>query len=244
MGRVGISTGASALCIGASQHKGVVDGIDEKSFEDFDEFRARLPGKPLQDIAIDVKVFGDAMHESGCSSVKKYVGTDASGYMTCHRFLALFEHMLTRNDSAIYVLYYAGHGSGSRRGALCMEDGYVSFEDILSTWDSAILERGKRGRKLIIVADSCHSGFLIDELKSIPKRDRDHLNVGIQTACTSEELSNGGVFTGKFAQKQTGTANFKHAADGQHPQCYTTWGDKSGSVVTAGSFHFKFYQRQ
>lgn len=44
-------------------------------------------------------------------------------------------------------------------------------------------------QRLVIVADSCHSGMLIDELRALPKSARDGLNVGIQTACLSHEVS-------------------------------------------------------
>ena len=40
-------------------------------------------------------------------------------------------HLLER-DGDVFLLFYAGHGTSS--GALCMQDGYITFEDLVNAW--------------------------------------------------------------------------------------------------------------
>eukprot|EP00854_Cymbomonas_tetramitiformis_P004742 gene4742-5799_t len=86
------------------------------------------------------------------------------------------------------------------------------------------------------------------ELKNVPKRERDVLNVGIQAACLANEFSEGGIFTEVFAQKQLKRKNFmwqklKAAHKGQevqYPTFYCTWG---GTSASSGDFEFHFFKR-
>ncbi|KAK3252538.1 hypothetical protein CYMTET_38171 [Cymbomonas tetramitiformis] len=250
--------GAVALCIGSSQHpykrEGVsTSGVDLRSKR---RYRAALRGdEGLTDILKDVQTFKKVLeHLPDVEVLRPFVGKAGSGALTRGLFLNKMLNLVSHSDKEIFLLYYAGHGlrgsslrSPEEVGAFYMEDtAPVTFADMMKIWEAR--PGRKRRQRLIIVADSCHSGGLVEQLKNVPKRERDVLNVGIQAACLANEFSEGGIFTEVFAQKQLKRKNFmwqklKAAHKGQevqYPTFYCTWG---GTSASSGDFEFHFFKR-
>jgi hypothetical protein len=245
----GQASNVVAICIGASQDPKRIDGFSSSQQSKVSQLmRRRRAGNPLPDILKDVRSFHKMLEEMEDVEVQNPVIGEDGGKLTRRAFLSLFEDLVTVEGKTIYVLYYAGHGS-ERGGAMVMEDGVVPLADIISVWEGR--PGRKRGQKLILIADSCHSGKLIEQLKQVPKRARDTLNIGIQAACLPAELSSGGIFTEVFTQKQLHNKNFqwkKRAQEQnceedeiQHPCYYTTWG--TGTAETPDGFQFRFFSR-
>jgi hypothetical protein len=245
----GSSANVVGLCVGASQDPQNIDGFTDSQQSTLSQkMRRRRAGNPLPDILKDVRSFNEMLHQlDDVEVLKPVVGRDG-GKLTRGAFINLVEDLINVPPKLIYLLYYAGHGS-QNGGALVMEDGLVSLNDIISVWER---RPGRlRGQKLILIADSCHSGGLIRHLQGIPKRDRDTLNIGIQAACSADELSSGGIFTEVFTLKQLHNKNFqwlKRAEEQgcdvekiQHPCFYTTWG--TNTATTPDGFEFRFYKR-
>ena len=146
-------------------------------------------------------------------------------------------------EASLFVLYFSGHGDVDG-GALMVghggRRGLVSFDDLLSTWDSA---RGRRrGLKLVVVVDACYSGKLVSALRRLPRREQEGLNLAVQSAgnarqCVEETGAGGaasrhggvefeaGVFTCYWATKQTQRVRWTKPET--HPQFYATWDPSS-----------------
>eukprot|EP00931_Biecheleriopsis_adriatica_P115757 TRINITY_DN91510_c0_g1_i1.p1 TRINITY_DN91510_c0_g1~~TRINITY_DN91510_c0_g1_i1.p1 ORF type:complete len:231 (-),score=12.31 TRINITY_DN91510_c0_g1_i1:165-857(-) len=102
------------------------------------------------------------------------------------------------------VLYYSGHGR-QRDGAWCFEvpnsnghdNAFLKPADILSAWRTR--RRGVPDQQLIIISDSCHSGWWVDAAK-----ERKDKQIIVQAACDITECSydspTGGVFTQQYVQ--------------------------------------------
>jgi hypothetical protein len=242
------------LCVGASQDPARIVGFHPSQQSALcQKMRLRRSGNPLPDILKDVKSFFTMMRKmpGDVETLAPVVGKDG-GELTCRAFMDSVEALIVKvPPKAVYMLYYAGHGS-SDRGALCMEDGKIHLSDIISVWKRR--PGSRRGQKLVIVADSCYSGLMIRELQAIPKGERDTLNVGIQAACRHDELSSGGIFTEVFTMKQLENRNFhwqqtadqKYGGDAskiQHPCYYTTWGGRTATTGESDGFEFRFFER-
>ena len=87
------------------------------------------------------------------------------------------------------------------------KDGYVTLDDLINMWVGPKVT-ARRGQRFVIIADSCHSGALVQRLKEMHlERKREglpNLNVAVQSACAANELSTGGLFTAPFVEKQLG----------------------------------------
>jgi hypothetical protein len=119
-----------------------------------------------------------------------------------------------RQFFSLYVLYFSGHGDDDD-GRFCVEKReFVTLDDILKVWAASDAYKAERGSKLLIVADSCHSGAMARALKALVGRADDrftHLagvarSVAVQAACGADEYAYDGVFTkayvGKVAEGQ------------------------------------------
>jgi hypothetical protein len=157
-----------------------------------------------------------------------------------------------KKDANMYIVYYSGHGGAGERGetlggktggALVIGHGVrsagdLTLEDMIAAWDNG---RGKRrGLKLVLVVDACYSGKLVSKLRSMPKFQREVLNICIQSAGNArqevveggdegvrhggEEFQNG-VFTSYFVVKNESNAKWTYPT--QHPQFYCTWNENA-----------------
>jgi hypothetical protein len=214
-----------ALLIGASQDPRTLKGVNPADLKDI-EFRSRfVPRKAsmlaaaaavaagatrglnaLPDVMSDVatvKRFFDSREGrlEGMRVHTSFVGKDASGALTRLAFRNKLERLLDTDGQRVFVLYFAGHGSGDPEhpGALHVEDGVITFGDLLACWEA---KKRLRSQYFVVIADSCHSGALVDQLKALPKDRREGLNMAVQAACRADELSTGGVFTETFTRKQ------------------------------------------
>jgi hypothetical protein len=96
-------------------------------------------------------------------------------------------------------------------GELCLHHvGYCDLQGLLTPWIAAVTEesihaRGhlKQNKHLVVIADSCYSGVLVEELRSLadfPNRpwNTNGCTVTVQSACSSDQLTVGGYFTPLF----------------------------------------------
>jgi hypothetical protein len=140
------------------------------------------------------------------------------------------------------------------------DDSVVTFADLVKCWDGrlATLEGGPaaavraRRQRFVVIADSCFSGALVEQLRNLPAREREGLGMAVQAACRSDEVSCGGVFTESFALRQaTPPRNFQWARlaqklgyrcteELQHPVYYSTWREPK---VAVDGVHLRFYKR-
>ena len=103
-----------------------------------------------------------------------------------------------------------------RGGELWLHDvGYCDLEGLLQPWIAAVKERStnsdgtKHNKHLVIIADSCYSGKLVDDLAEMKDRpgpwNENDCTVTVQSACSSSQGTRGGYFTPCFVyynQKQ------------------------------------------
>jgi len=85
-----------------------------------------------------------------------------------------------------WMIYYTGHGQ-EKTGAWCLETDVdcwevVSPDDILTVWNNRPVK--KKGDGLLLIVDSCYSGFWVDAL-SEKKID----DVFLQSSCGNEPCS-------------------------------------------------------
>ena len=112
-----------------------------------------------------------------------------------------------REDAAVYVLYYSGHGErgepgevlgGETGGALVVglgggERGLVTLADLIGVW---VRTRGRRrGSRFLLVVDACYSGKLVSKLRCMPKREQDGLGIAIQAAGNARQCRTADVGT-------------------------------------------------
>jgi hypothetical protein len=146
-------------------------------------------------------------------------------------------------DSDLYILYYSGHGEpgeageelgGRTGGALCIGRSTLTFEDLKRVWTQSKREFPRRGRRLLVIADSCFSGKLVSKLRNLSRDEQTDLNIAIQSAGNARQTVTeekgfvhggyefeAGRFTAYWTSKQTKTV--KWTASEQHPQFYATW---------------------
>mmetsp|Transcript_11036 Transcript_11036/g.36272 ORF Transcript_11036/g.36272 Transcript_11036/m.36272 type:complete len:247 (-) Transcript_11036:77-817(-) len=223
---------------------------------DFRQYRQRCfldDVGALNDIKRDVQIFQSMLSQlSDVTVLRPFVGRHNSGALTRSFFLNKLSTLVNQEGKGIYLIYYAGHGS-RMGGGLCMEHGeLVSMRDMLAVWESRTSQ--SEAQRLVIVADSCFSGRLIDELRELTRgRVRGALNVAVQSACLSDEVSMGKVFTESFAQKVLHNKNFhwqEVAKDMgcpvekvQHPTFWSTWGGGQERDMHSGGFSFRLFKR-
>jgi hypothetical protein len=190
--------------------------------------------------------------------VERFVGKSTTNSLTRKSFLSKLGRMLADPEPTLYILYYAGHGTEESNpelncspGALCMQplsEGFVSVEDLVNAWHGAdIAQRGEK--RFLVVADSCHSGALVDALRAVheqrERKRQPNLNMAIQSACRSDELSYGGTFTNAFIRYQEESGDFDwrdcDLNGKQHPDYFSTWGGKS--LETSDGFKIRLFRR-
>jgi len=122
---------------------------------------------------------------------------------------------------ALYVLYFAGHGTKDKPvplGDLVMERGeVVTLEDLLKAWAESAPYRAGGGSRLLIVADSCYSGKLAERLRSLCTRPGQRgtreaaaaRTVAVQASCSATENAEDGTFTSLFVQEVSKTVRVR-----------------------------------
>ena len=95
-------------------------------------------------------------------------------------------------------------------GELCLHDvGYCDLQGLLKPWIAAVKGKStnssgeKKNKHVIIIADSCYSGKLVENLNDLRQRpgpwnENDGCTVTVQSACSSKEPTYGGYFTPCF----------------------------------------------
>ena len=97
-------------------------------------------------------------------------------------------------------------------GELCLHDfGYCDLMGLLTPWIKAVNEESrnapgvKKNKHLVVIADSCYSGVLVQDLKKLPIEEspwkefkENGCTVTVQSACGSDEPTFGGYFTPCF----------------------------------------------
>ena len=94
-------------------------------------------------------------------------------------------------------------------GELCLHEvGYCDLQGLLKPWIAAV--RGgsinssgeKQNKHVVIIADSCYSGKLVENLNELNQQrgpwNENRCTVTVQSACSSEEPTYGGYFTPRF----------------------------------------------
>ena len=106
------------------------------------------------------------------------------------------------------VYYYVGHGK-LRTGAWAMEDGQITYDDVIALWTASDTNKGIN---LTIIMDSCSSGSWVEELLIDTRLNG--FKVAIQAACSSvmhlpnsnpvynSGIARGGTFVPWWTQQQ------------------------------------------
>ena len=101
-------------------------------------------------------------------------------------------------------------------GELCLHDvGYSDLQGLLKPWIAAVKGKSKnssgekKNKHVVIIADSCYSGKLVEHLNELNKKrgpwNENGCTVTVQSACNSREVTFGGYFTPCFVYyNQTG----------------------------------------
>uniref|UniRef100_A0A7S0FAL4 Peptidase C14 caspase domain-containing protein n=1 Tax=Pyrodinium bahamense TaxID=73915 RepID=A0A7S0FAL4_9DINO len=108
------------------------------------------------------------------------------------------------------LLYYSGHGKQGD-GAWCFEapgsvgiNEFVTPQEVLGAWRGRASKRA--GQKLIIISDSCHSGWWVEA--AVAEGQQTGELIIVQAACgvseQSEDTPDGGVFTKIFVKMSHG----------------------------------------
>ena len=152
--------------------------------------------------------------------------------------IELFNRFIFQKKISRFVIYYSGHGGddsyGTNYGDWCFEENEatgksicISLQDILEVWDEMRVKFGSdsfnhEARDLLfIIADCCHSGGWVNELKRRPykydpdgKRYRDvHMiaSCGKYETCTDSKI--GGTFTDHYIHSDSSTHNLKDTVE-------------------------------
>jgi hypothetical protein len=94
-------------------------------------------------------------------------------------------------------------------GELCLHDvGFCDLMGLLTPWIAAVNEESsnvpgvKKNKHLVVIADSCYSGVLVQDLQQLAKTpgpwNANGCTVTVQSACGSDEPTVGGYFTPCF----------------------------------------------
>lgn len=148
---------------------------------------------------------------------------------------------------ALYVLYYAGHGSKTD-GSFEMERGQVvTLDAILNAWEQSAPYKANVS-KLLIVADSCFSGKLVEELRKraiqrVTRMTDAARTVAIQASCGPNEVAWDGHYIPAYLHhiektQRTMPRQLSIIADSQltkqRPVFYCPWGGGEISTGTKG----------
>ncbi len=95
-------------------------------------------------------------------------------------------------------------------GELCLHDvGFCDLKGLLTPWIAAVKEESsnvpggvKKNKHLVVIADSCHSGVLVQDLQQLANGggpwNVNGCTVTVQSACSSDKPTFGGYFTPCF----------------------------------------------
>ena len=94
-------------------------------------------------------------------------------------------------------------------GELCLHDvGFCDLQGLLEPWTAAVKKESterfceKHNKHVVIIADSCYSGKLVEDLNKLSQTrgpwNENGCTVTVQSACSSEEPTYGGYFTPRF----------------------------------------------
>ncbi|GMI26991.1 hypothetical protein TrCOL_g6173 [Triparma columacea] len=130
--------------------------------------------------------------------------------------------------------------------------------------------RERHNQKFVIIADSCHSGEMVQKLKKLDKLRKRmglrRLNMAVQASCGKDEIAMDGLFLKKFMKFQEagvdtfdwqdfenqeylstddkGKETFLKCSDSehlQHPEYYPAWDTRDS--VQIGDWTLRFYER-
>ena len=111
--------------------------------------------------------------------------------------MAELTEFFSQKDKSNFVLYYTGHGAPKGNWVLNStesdgndKDELISLKEIINLWDAAT----KTCNRLVIIADSCHSGAWVDELNKMERKDI-AMNASCQAEKTCGDTPEGGRFT-------------------------------------------------
>jgi len=166
----------------------------------------------LPDVLGDVVAVKELLKMSNVP-VTQFVGRDDTESLTKVGFLNKVGRLLEQ-PGKVFILYYSGHGTDEnscevKPGGFCMKKGgFVTLDDLIDAW-VGVCALDRRGQRFVIVADSCFSGALVDQLKAEHRlREREGLpplNMAVQSASRAHETSLDGFFTKKWLESnQTG----------------------------------------
>ncbi len=108
----------------------------------------------------------------------------------------------------------------AKGGELCLHNhGYCDLRSLLVPWEKALTTKSqnaapgvKSDKHLVIVLDSCYSGRLAGNLKTLNGEHPWNTNgcsVTVQAACSADETTFGGYFTPTFLRLQKDTEHLK-----------------------------------
>ena len=104
------------------------------------------------------------------------------------------------------------HDRQLQGGEFCLHHiGYCDLEGLLRSWIAALKEKSinlpssgvlKKNKHLVVIADSCYSGKLAEDLASLATKtgpwNENECSVTVQAACSADEPTFGGYFTPFF----------------------------------------------
>lgn len=110
------------------------------------------------------------------------------------------ELLFSEKTTTFKIIYYTGHGT-AENGSWCFEKypeqtsrDYLSFKELETLWKNR--QNKSSEQKLIIISDSCHSGYFVSQNEST--------DIFVQSSCMSSEWSycnyDGSVFTQWWAK--------------------------------------------
>lgn len=108
------------------------------------------------------------------------------------------------------IIYYSGHGMGGEKGdthgAWCFYDGIIRPKDVILSWRVANYRHPMKGRKLLIISDSCFSGQWVDDAKH-------YKTIYVQAACKPDQKSSDTAKGGLFTQTWIATKPERYYSD-------------------------------
>lgn len=176
-----------------------------------------VPGVALKLLTKELKAEGSRVNEIRCAKADATRMMEFYAMRNIPAESVMYEHggkqvilekikIFFEESGTHFILSYSGHGcaltdgDNNKAGAWVFQTGTKRFEEltlqeITDAWDNARNGQGPRG--LMIISDSCHSGELVKQVNSMPRKD-----ICIQAACRAEQMSywdtNGSVFTTRF----------------------------------------------
>ena len=149
--------------------------------------------------------------------------------------IELFERFIFQKSVRRFVIYYSGHGSnGTNCGDWCFEKNMatgtnirISLQDILTLWDNMRAKFNsdsfsyEKRDLLFIIADCCHSGGWVNELRRRPykydpngNRYRDvHMIASCGEGESCLDSRTGGIFTDHYINSDSSTHNLRDTVE-------------------------------